>query len=288
MSEGIDVDFKQSVDGVHAEDLVAFANSAAGGAILVGVREIEGKDGRQRGVPVGIRLGDAAKLKIMNKAMDCSPPVQLSAFAENMGDKPFYRIEISAGPLRPYCTRGGTYKTRTDGRSQALHPEELLDLFVQREGARFRERFAEATQKVVEDLGSALGLIGEIQDTVEQKLDDIGSTLDWAEFRVDETVSAIDKVKDAAENIETEVGASRERILALLKHHEIADPVKAAARARFSKELEERLRRDKNLAEVVRSGGQLSVNSPDLNLFTQEEASQIVQEVFLRILKDQK
>jgi hypothetical protein len=51
--ESKDVDYKEKVKGLHAEDLVAFANSENGGAILIGVREVAGRNGKQKGEPVG-------------------------------------------------------------------------------------------------------------------------------------------------------------------------------------------------------------------------------------------
>lgn len=63
------VDYKENVKGLHAEDLVAFANSESGGAILVGVKESNAKSGGQIGVPIGHAVSDEVRLQIMGKAL---------------------------------------------------------------------------------------------------------------------------------------------------------------------------------------------------------------------------
>lgn len=62
------VDFKRTSDGVHADDLVSFANSDHGGEILVGIAEETGEEGSQRGVVIGCDISDGAVLQIFNKA----------------------------------------------------------------------------------------------------------------------------------------------------------------------------------------------------------------------------
>jgi ATP-dependent DNA helicase RecG len=52
------VDYKEKVKGFHAEDLVAFANSNEGGAILIGVREATTSTGVQIGEPIGHPVDD--------------------------------------------------------------------------------------------------------------------------------------------------------------------------------------------------------------------------------------
>ncbi|MEZ4672175.1 MAG: ATP-binding protein [Anaerolineae bacterium] len=46
---GLDVEFKQAVDALAVEDLVAFANSAAGGSILIGVADAQTTDASKSG-----------------------------------------------------------------------------------------------------------------------------------------------------------------------------------------------------------------------------------------------
>jgi len=139
--EGREVDFKEALDGLHAEDLVAFANSESGGAVLIGVREGVNEDGTQTAEVVGSVIGDEAKLSILNKAASCHPPIELEIFFENIGEEPFIRLEIGSSRNKPHCTASGTYKIREDGRNMGLHPRALLGLFVERESERFLKRF---------------------------------------------------------------------------------------------------------------------------------------------------
>ncbi len=48
MQEGLDMEFKRSVAGLDSQDLVAFANSVAGGTILIGVDKSKQQGGHQR------------------------------------------------------------------------------------------------------------------------------------------------------------------------------------------------------------------------------------------------
>ena len=54
--EGYDVEFKLSLGGLDPQDMVAFANSEMGGAILVGVEDVRTGSGRQRGVIQGCSI----------------------------------------------------------------------------------------------------------------------------------------------------------------------------------------------------------------------------------------
>lgn len=140
-----DVDFKRQLSGLSSADLVAFANSPSGGAILIGVDEGVSGNGLQRGLIVGCPVGDKEKLIILNKAESCVPPIEVEIFAENTVDLPFLRVEIPSGPDKPYCTRKGIYAIRGDGRTKALLPGRLLSLFLETEAEQFFTRFREAT-----------------------------------------------------------------------------------------------------------------------------------------------
>jgi hypothetical protein len=123
------VAFKRSISGLESDDLVSFANSKKGGAILIGVNRTTHGNGRERVALVGCTVGDREQLRILAKASQCVPPVPVSIFVENRAEKPFYRIEVPSGPHKPYCTSGGTYKTRGDGRNEMLYPAEILRYF---------------------------------------------------------------------------------------------------------------------------------------------------------------
>lgn len=152
-SEGIDVEFKLNPSAVKPDVLVAFANSNLGGTILVGVEEIQGAKNIQKGRVVGCDCSDSSKLQIQNIASDCTPPIELQINIENINTLPVFRIEVPSGRNKPYTTKSGSYKIREDGRSRALHPDELLAIFMNKEGDKFLSRFKE----------SVMGLEGLVQ-----------------------------------------------------------------------------------------------------------------------------
>lgn len=99
--EGEEVDFKVEAKGLSSEDLVAFANSARGGRILLGVKAAERSDGSQFGEITGHDLSDATILMILNKAVGCVPPIAISLFAENRSANPIIRARSPVVPTDP-------------------------------------------------------------------------------------------------------------------------------------------------------------------------------------------
>ena len=164
--EGYDVDFKRSIAGVHSEDLVAFANSKAGGAILVGVDETTDVKGQQRGVIVGCEVTDQSKLNIINKAQSCRPPVELEVITEDAKGRPFYRIEIPSGTSKPYCTNKGEYMVRHDGRNVALTPDRLLQVYLDQQSHVFIKRFKDATLELTKELEDTKQQITELNQEI--------------------------------------------------------------------------------------------------------------------------
>lgn len=146
--EGFDVDYKRNLKGLSVDDLVAFANSSKGGAILVGVDESINENGQQIGKVVGCTIGDKEKLSILNKASDCQPSVDIEIHVENEGELPFYRIEIPSGEHKPYSTFKGTYLIRGDGRNLPLNRSRLLNIFLQEQSETFLSRFKKATEEL--------------------------------------------------------------------------------------------------------------------------------------------
>jgi predicted HTH transcriptional regulator len=177
-SEGYELEFKEALHALEPEDMVAFANSNKGGVILVGVREIEIENGRQRGEVVGCTVGDVEKLSILNRAESCVPPVAVEVFVETAHRKPFFRVEIPSGPSKPYCTAAGTYKIRGNGRTLPLLPSRLLTMFMASESQEFIERFKAATKelergladtkaRLIEEIEQLLGSLALLDEKVE-------------------------------------------------------------------------------------------------------------------------
>lgn len=157
-SETFDVEFKESISGLESSDIVSFANSERGGAILIGIREVVSQKGQQRGEIIGCPIGDKDKLKILSKVNSCIPEISAEIFVENLNSKPFFRLEIPAGEDKPYCTSGGTYKIRGDGITQNLNPTQLLNIFITKESDRFLKHFREAT--------NVLGLVKDLDEKI--------------------------------------------------------------------------------------------------------------------------
>ena len=190
--EDLDVEFKESVGGLDSGDLVAFANSDSGGSILIGIRESKTK-GKQEAHIIGCARGDREKLSILNRAESCVPPVEVKVFLENTSSRPFYRIEIPAGRNKPYCTSGGTYKIRGDGRTMPLSPGRLLAMFMTTESEQFIQRFREATITLERELAT-------VRDHILQEVSFIADTLKSVDRTIDWTLSSM------AGNIESSLG----------------------------------------------------------------------------------
>ena len=176
-SEHVDIEFKESLSGLKSGTIVAFANSAEGGTILIGVREETLPDGRQHGVVIGCDTSDKAKLKILNRAASAIPPVPLEVYVENMARKPFFRIEIPSGKNKPYCTGGGRYQIRGNARTNVLTPSQLLNLFMESESQRFFARFSEATRELEQELTEMRRHVVEDTDEIVQRISQLEKRL---------------------------------------------------------------------------------------------------------------
>jgi predicted HTH transcriptional regulator len=189
--ENVDVDFKR--EGIESEDIVAFANSKNGGVILIGVDEIKDEPGKViKGKIVGTKVGDPEKLKIINKATDCLPPIQVKITYENIDDLPIIKVIIPSGPFRPYCTRRGVYKTRVNGRNAPLDPDQLFEIFFEREGKKFIERFQEATKGLMNELNKLVENFEVAEKKISDSLEGISSSADEAESNSMDTQSTVD------------------------------------------------------------------------------------------------
>ncbi len=158
-NENLSVDFKRDVGGVKSTDFVAFANTLAGGTLLLGVDEYTADTGLQRGRVVGCCVDDKARLSLVNKALECTPSIGLDIFVENLKQKPILRIEILANQHRPFCNSRGEYSIRANGRNRALYPSELLNIFLESESELFFSRFQEVAGQLehqVRQINSAL------------------------------------------------------------------------------------------------------------------------------------
>lgn len=203
-SETFDVEFKESVSGLESSDIVSFANSERGGTILVGIRETKTTNGQQRGQIIGCPIGDKEKLKILSKVNSCIPDVYVEIYVENLGSKPFFRIEIPSGKDKPYCTSGGTYKIRGDGITQNLNPPQLLNLFVAKESERFLKNFKDATnvlEKYLESISESAKMAEGLSDE--------------AAFFTDETFDLVQKLGTKIDTMDQELKEMKKALIAV-------------------------------------------------------------------------
>lgn len=178
-------EFKVSVKGLCAEDLVAMANGN-GGSILVGVEEVRFHDGTKIGRIVGCTLTDELKQNINNKASSCIPSIQVDFEEHWAGGVPFVEVIVPEGIEKPYCTASGCYRIRLDGGTRALDPTALISMILERESQRFLFRFREATQQLENILEAILKRtqelnerIREIQDKMNEQNRDFSSPKDY-------------------------------------------------------------------------------------------------------------
>ncbi|MDD5301319.1 MAG: ATP-binding protein [Gallionella sp.] len=262
LSSGEDksVDYKEKVKGLHAEDLVAFANSANGGAILIGVRETAQSNGMQKGEPLGHLIDDDTRLQIMGKALSCNPPIQIEIYVENLDHLPFYRIEIPSGLHKPYSTNSGTYKIREDGRNNPLHPEPLLKMFLERESEEFRHRFSEATNKLESRMTEALASVNNLEQVISTKIEDIGSSLGWAEYKAGDAADTIETVKAQVTSLASENRKQTQRLRAIARKVDANDPIRQKMEKEVADYLLEKFKENPKVLEAVKNGGALSVS----------------------------
>lgn len=203
--ESFDVEFKKILDAVESEDLVAFANSAGGGFIVIGVAEV--KDHlKQSNIEInGTKVGDQERLKILNKAQDCLPPIELSITRHEYEGKNLLVIRIPSGTNRPYCTKKGVYKIRGDGRNQILTQELMFQIFMEKEYNTFIDRFKTATHELKNE-------ITYIQEMVERSEDEITASLHGIFAEAEDAQSTSEDVFSMTESIFTSIDDLQEQL----------------------------------------------------------------------------
>ena len=124
--EDIEVEYKREISSGLAKSLVSFANSKYGGFILIGVEETIDKCGRQRGQlheGRGIKLSDENKTKIQNILVSCRDNLPAEVIEEEkQNGYGIYKIKTPPRTDKLYCTGGGRYVIRINGRSQEISP----------------------------------------------------------------------------------------------------------------------------------------------------------------------
>jgi len=237
--EGQLVDFKRSSEGISADDLVSFANSAEGGTILAGVDE-QTVDGTQVGVIRGCDIGDNAVLQLLNKAISCLPPVSVDITIENLGDKPILRISVPSSATKPHCTPKGMYCRRDGSRNRALHPAELLSIFLETEAQVFAQRFESAADHISRE-------IGDLEASLESTIRSMSDQLGWADSNISDTSSTIDTVLAYAKHVNDETGDIAARLRTLFRQDAREDPIRQREMEKLTKRFVDQIWEDKDL-----------------------------------------
>lgn len=243
------VDFKKIPGGVSTEDIVSFANTA-GGQLLLGV--IEKNDGNtQTGEVVGCDVGDGAILQLLNRATSCIPPVALKIYTENLDDKPILRVVIPQSNTKPHCTPKGLFLKREGTRNRALHPQELLAIFLQIEASAFARKFESAAEKIGADLA-------ELEESLDASIRRMADQLGWADFQLGDTENTVDTILAIVSRMREDTQDSNLRLRALFMQDERNDPVKQIEIKKFRENLEQQIREDVELRAAVVEGHDLT------------------------------
>lgn len=243
------IDYKKTPESISADDLVAFANHR-GGQFLVGVAESD-RDGPQRGKIVGCNVSDNAILQILNRATSVIPPVSIDIFTENLSVNPILRIVVPESANRPHCTPKGTYCRRDGTRTRALHPHEILDIFLHSEARAFAQRFESAAKTIADDLDS-------LESTLDSSIQRMADQLGWADSQLGDTESNVSATLGLAARIDDRTRDVNDRLRALLQQEGRTDPVKEAERRRLIEQLVNEIEGDRRLRNAVIKGATLA------------------------------
>lgn len=208
-------EFKQDAEnGVKVSVLVAAANAAAlegipSVTILVGVEEREYEEtGVVTGHVVGLRDLERAKELITGRGRSVRPvPPNVLIIEENVKTaRPILRVVVS--PTRaPHYDDHGARATRQGASTRALTDEELLDMFLLREAASFRQRF----QEIASEIEYSIGEVADQARELATQLNSIESATDQLQGSVDETYefvgSVLEGIGDVQQSVESLVQA---------------------------------------------------------------------------------
>ncbi len=272
------VDFKRTPEGVSAEDFVAFANTNAGGIILIGVDEGKSSNGTQIGIVVGCDTTDEAILKITNKALSSIPPVALEVRIENLDETPFLRVDIPASATRPHCTSKGLYCKRDGSRNRPLQPSELLQIFLETEASTFTERFESAANQIANDLKN---LETTLDDSIQRMADQLG----WTDMQLDDTESNISAILSLVRRVTNESDDISTRLRALFRQDEREDPIRERERKKLLSDLVEQILEDGDVMNHVVAGGDLTATTSGKAAIelSEKEAGEVLKEAMKRV-----
>lgn len=247
-----EADYKKIPAGVNSDDLVAFANSG-GGQILVGVVEAT-ENGAQIGEVIGCDVSDGAILQILNRASSCIPPVSVDIFVENLKHEPILRLSIVDSETKPHCTPKGVYCRREGTRTRALHPQEMLNIFLETEASSFAAKFEAAADKIAGDLET-------LEISLGQSIDNMASQLGWADSKLGDTESTIDTILAYVARIDGDTGEANKRLRAIFQQDDRIDPVREEEKRKLVSRLIQQILDNPKILKAAVEGADLSAQA---------------------------
>ena len=220
-------EFKRDATAVNPKVLVAAANWVAVNnrekvVLLVGVEEDEDPEtGLVTGKIRGIRNLETASATIQNYSKETRPvPVSVTVIEEGVAtEKPFLRLEIRP-TFPPHYDAEGRRVTRDGKSTRALADEELLDIYLDREAAKFKQRFQQTADRVTSQLGDidfaierVTGDLSEIDGSIGRLSDDfreLHSTAWRAAEEAEESRSLAEQLEESMQDLKRDVGGQLE------------------------------------------------------------------------------
>jgi hypothetical protein len=197
------IEWKKSPVKEVSNTMVAMSNSI-GGRILIGVDEVKDKKGEKKARVVGYKLAPGEKLKIQSFAENCIPKIDVEIKQLKNFSKPVVVIEIPEGKDKPYCTGGGKYLFREDGKNKAIDPSRMKRIFLEKESEEFLIRFKEAAKELewqLDILGDKLGEIGNVADSAESLSDEAFTQADVAATCSEKALNEIEDIQRGIDSI---------------------------------------------------------------------------------------
>ncbi|SKD91849.1 Uncharacterised protein [Mycobacteroides abscessus subsp. abscessus] len=214
-------EFKQTAKAVRPEVLCAAANWVAlqrgevtDVTLLVGIEEVKDSEtGLVTGRVLGVSDLERAVETIQHSVRETRPvPVSVTIIEEGVGTpKPFLRLKIRP-TFAPHFDAEGRRQTRNNASTRPLTDEELLDIYLDREAAKFEQRFSQTADRVTSQLGDiefaiehTTGELSEISNGVDQLSENFGQVHEtaWkAADEAEESRSVAERLESALEDLE--------------------------------------------------------------------------------------
>ncbi|MBO0883234.1 MAG: hypothetical protein J2P17_23435, partial [Mycobacterium sp.] len=154
---------------------------------------------------------------IQNSVRETRPvPVSVTIVEEAVEtSKPFLRLKIRP-TFPPHFDAEGRRQTRNNASTRPLTDEELLDLYLDREAAKFEQRFQQTADRVTSHLGDIEGAIdrvtgdlGAIDTNMERMSEDFGQLHQAAWNAAEEA----EESRSLAEQLESEITDLKRHVL---------------------------------------------------------------------------